>query len=305
MKMKRVLAVIMAAVMLAGCAQKENYDKEPAATTEAVSGGDVITGTSDDESAEITPIYDDSAVVSAYKTGNTDGLDEKEKTILDEAVKAMSEFYRDDMSEKEAVIAAHDWIVTNLVYDQGELLAVPKKTPDTENPYGALVLRQGICMGYTTLFQLFMDMIGIDSQIIHGDGMGVDVWEEHAWNLVEIDGKYYHVDTTWDDFVPDEEGRMPFHMYTLVPDSAMEVLHRWNRDDFPKAESEDLLYYESNGLFAENRDDILSIQKNAYDSGEGFCEIMTRKNITDFESFVTFYWTVDLGDYYVTVYWLH
>ena len=305
MKMKRVLAVIMAAVMLAGCAQNENYDTEPAATTEAVSGGDVITGTSDDETAEITPIYDDSAVVSAYKTGNTDGLDEKEKTILDEAVKAMSEFYRDDMSEKEAVIAAHDWIVTNLVYDQGELLAVPKKTPDTENPYGALVLRQGICMGYTTLFQLFMDMIGIDSQIIHGDGMGVDVWEEHAWNLVEINGKYYHVDTTWDDFVPDEEGRMPFHMYTLVPDSAMEVLHRWNRDDFPKAESEDLLYYESNGLFAENRDDILSIQKNAYDSGEGFCEIMTRKNITDFESFVTFYWTVDLGDYYVTVYWLH
>ena len=305
MKMKRVLAVIMAAVTLAGCAQNENYDKEPAAATEAVSGGDVITGTSDDETAEITPIYDDSAVVSAYKTGNTDGLDEKEKTILDEAVKAMSEFYRDDMSEKEAVIAAHDWIVTNLVYDQGELLAVPKKTPDTENPYGALVLRQGICMGYTTLFQLFMDMIGIDSQIIHGDGMGVDVWEEHAWNLVEIDGKYYHVDTTWDDFVPDEDGRMPFHMYTLVPDSAMEVLHRWNRDDFPKAESEDLLYYESNGLFAENRDDILSIQKNAYDSGEGFCEIMTRKNITDFESFVTFYWTVDLGDYYVTVYWLH
>ncbi len=305
MKMKRVLAVIMAAVTLAGCAQKENYDKEPAAATEAVSGGDVITGTIDDENAEITPIYDDSAVVSAYKTGNTDWLDEKEKTILDEAVKAMSEFYRDDMSEKEAVIAAHDWIVTNLVYDQGELLAVPKKTPDTENPYGALVLRQGICMGYTTLFQLFMDMIGIDSQIIHGDGMGVDVWEEHAWNLVEINGKYYHVDTTWDDFVPDEDGRMPFHMYTLVPDSAMEVLHRWNRDDFPKAESEDLLYYESNGLFAENRDDILSIQKNAYDSGEGFCEIMTRKNITDFESFVTFYWTVDLGDYYVTVYWLH
>lgn len=305
MKMKRVLAVIMAAVMLAGCAQKENYDKEPAAATEAVSGVDVITGASDDENTETTPIYDDSAVVGAYKTGSTDGLDEKEKTILDEAVKAMSEFYRDDMSEKEAVIAAHDWIVTNLVYDQGELLAVPKKTPDTENPYGALVLRQGICMGYTTLFQLFMDMIGIDSQIIHGDGMGVDVWEEHAWNLVEIDGKYYHVDTTWDDFVPDEDGRMPFHMYTLVPDSAMEVLHRWNRDDFPKAESEDLLYYESNGLFAENRDDILSIQKNAYDSGEGFCEIMTRQNITDFESFVTFYWTVDLGDYYVTVYWLH
>lgn len=306
---KRILAAFIATVIFAGCSIKESDDNSTDLFGEASSN----TASSLDDAKlepsssvpEKTPVYDDTAVISAYLNGNYDGLSDKDKTILEEAKKVIPEFYRKGMSEKEIVLAAHDWIVTNLVYDRGELLAIPKKTPDTENPYGALTLRQGICMGYTTLFQLFMDMLGIDSQIITGEGKGTDVWEEHAWNLVQIDGKYYHVDTTWDDFLPDEEGRMPFHMYMLVPDTAMDVFHRWNHDNYPIADSEDLLYYESMGLLAEDEDDIKTLQRSAYELGDRYCEIMTREKTVTYEPFVTFYWTIELGDYYVTIYWLY
>jgi len=41
----------------------------------------------------------------------------------------------------------------------------------------------------------------------------------HAWNLVNIDGEWYHADVTWDDPVPDAKGRAG-HGYFLLSDKA-------------------------------------------------------------------------------------
>ena len=32
-----------------------------------------------------------------------------------------------------------------------------------------------------------------------GLGKGNAAWDSHAWNLVQLDGKWYHVDVTWDE----------------------------------------------------------------------------------------------------------
>ena len=39
----------------------------------------------------------------------------------------------------------------------------------------------------------------------------------HAWNLVQLDGQWYHVDVTWDDPAPDRYGQV-LHDYFLVTD---------------------------------------------------------------------------------------
>jgi len=65
---------------------------------------------------------------------------------------------------------------------------------------------------------------------------------DHAWNLVKVDGSWYHVDVAWNDPSPDRAGYAG-HAYLLLSDNAMgsrrgakEVHASWRRD-IPKANS--------------------------------------------------------------------
>lgn len=254
-----------------------------------------------DKDGGLTPIYDNTAVVQAYLSGDESWLDEKQITVLKGAKEAISEFYSPDMSDEEAVIAAHDWITTNVTYDTGMLETFGKQTPDTENPYGVFTTNMGICMGYTTTFQLFMDMLGVESMVIRGEASD----EEHAWNLVNLDGKWYHVDCTWDDFVPDEPDRPAFHLYLLVPDYAMEVLHIWNHDNYPAAISEDKIFLKTHGCYAKTPQDCNLALHEAVDSGQAYAELMSdeKENFVYDGQGVT-YWPTDMGKYHVAVFWL-
>ena len=304
-------AVVLMLISLTGCGLKiskgdDSVTENTSETAEQVSENTETNTEADAESDDnVTPIYDTSAILEAYRSDDASHLSEKDRAIYDAAISAIAEFYADSMSEVETVTAAHDWIVTNVTYDAGMLLAIPNKTDETENPYGALILHQGICMGYTTTFQLFMDMLGVQSQIVRGTASGDGNWEEHAWNLVCIDGEYYHVDTTWDDFVPDEIGRPAFHMYLLVSDNAMEQLHKWSRDDTPLATSEEFIYYKAHGLYAESRSECEKILKDAHANGQAYCEIMTPTTKEVGYKYTDYYWTNSFGNYFITIYWMN
>ena len=49
-----------------------------------------------------------------------------------------------------------------------------------------LVEGQAICMGYANTFQLFMDLLDIPCITVIGASSGSR--EDHAWNLVQLDG---------------------------------------------------------------------------------------------------------------------
>ena len=66
-------------------------------------------------------------------------------------------------------------------------------------------------------FKYVMGKIGIESHMITSDTMN------HAWNVVKLDGHYYHVDTTWDDPVYDTAGKVE-HEYLLLSDTKLKTL---------------------------------------------------------------------------------
>ena len=314
--MMRILAAALALLMLVSCSDAvEGHMPPEEIKPSAENSADTAAETSEedtpdspaesDESAEpdedgLTPIYNTSAIVEAYASGDASGLSEKDKEIYDAAVKAVSEFYREGMSGEETVIAAHDWIVTNATYDEKMLLPIPKQSEDAENPYGLLINGQSVCMGYTTTFKMFMDMLGVECIIVRGSSEG----EEHAWNQVKLGDNWYHVDVTWDDFVEDEPNRPPFHIYTLLNDSEMELMHVWDHSTSMPADSTDMIYYKNHGLYAKNSAEVKELLNSAYDAGKRHAEIMTDDANTLNFSHVDSYWINDLGDHYVTVYWL-
>ncbi len=300
--MKKVItAALISALILSasGCSSSKPDDS---LTTEDKA---LVIEYESDIIAERTPIYDNTAVVSAYKSGDASALSEFDKAIYDAAVAGISAFYRDGMSDTEIILAAHDYITTLCTYDVDELALIPARSENSESPYGALINKRAICMGYTTSFQMFMDMLGVESIIVRGQAQD----EEHAWNMVHIGEKWYHVDCTWDDYVPDYEGRPAVHIFYMLTDGAAEVEHIWDRESAPKADSEELNYYRVNNLFAESDEQIEKILTAAAEKGLTEAEFAIPKEYNTvnmyFPSFkggiVYNYWPVEFDTYKVVV----
>lgn len=91
----------------------------------------------------------------------------------------------DDLSDAEKALLIHDRLAVYCDYDL-----------NAENcyiAYAALVGRRAVCDGYSKAYSYLLRQVGIESLHCSSESMC------HAWNLVLIDGKYYHVDVTWDD----------------------------------------------------------------------------------------------------------
>ena len=113
---------------------------------------------------------------------------------MDSAVaEAMSRIAPEGKSDYEKIRTIHDFVVSNVTYDYSHL-----DDPDyllQYSAYAALIQGTAVCQGYASLTYRLMLMAGIDCRVITGTA-GKDL---HAWNIVRLNGKYYFLDTTWDD----------------------------------------------------------------------------------------------------------
>ncbi|WP_051049744.1 transglutaminase domain-containing protein [Metamycoplasma alkalescens] len=72
---------------------------------------------------------------------------------------------------------------------------------EDETAYAALVNKEAICNGYAKAFKILMEKMGIPVSIVTGkidENIYPGYYLRHVWNLVEIDGEWYHIDTTSD-----------------------------------------------------------------------------------------------------------
>ena len=91
-----------------------------------------------------------------------------------------------DMDDLAKEIYLHDYLANKVTY---------VAAANAHNAYGALVEGQAVCEGYSRAFQHLLLQVGIPCYVVLGTGKG----QPHMWNLVKINGEYYHVDLTWDD----------------------------------------------------------------------------------------------------------
>lgn len=148
------------------------------------------------------------------------------------------------MSDYEKELALHDYLVTHCKYSD---VVIQSAESDIYRAYGALVNGDAVCNGYAEALQLLFMCAGLKSQFVIGTADGVD----HAWNLVELDGKWYHLDATWDDPMPDQ-GENTLHPYFNVTDEIMAESHEWNKEEYPEAVDLDYNYYVQSQAFFES-----------------------------------------------------
>ncbi len=111
---------------------------------------------------------------------------ENAKVAFNQAIDNMLARLTPNMSEYEMEKTLHDLLATKVTY---------VSTSNAHNAYGALVEGLAVCEGYAEALQCLLQRVGIQSIQVYGESKG----ENHAWNMVRIDGEYYLTDLTWND----------------------------------------------------------------------------------------------------------
>ncbi len=150
------------------------------------------------------------------------------RTAQLQAVDAFADLDTDDMGEEELAYAACEYLM--------EHCAVSEDKNDN-TAYAALVGGQANSEGAALAYIVLCRELGVDCRIVYGQKN----WTEHCWNIVRIDGSYYHVDIT----AAIEDGA---EAGFLMNDETAWGQYRWDVSSYPKCSGElrygDLLFDE-------------------------------------------------------------
>lgn len=112
---------------------------------------------------------------------------------IKELNKKVDEIYKENYDPnknvKENIKIFHDYIINHTKYDSNNTTGVSDINSSTA--YGVLFDGIGICSGYTDAMQLFLEKMNVKNYRISSS--------THVWNLVYVEGKWLHLDLTWDD----------------------------------------------------------------------------------------------------------
>ena len=124
---------------------------------------------------EITLNYNDTVNNINY---NKELFEKEVNSIVNEANKLGTNYDK----EKYVYMA----LINKVEYD--------KNAQYNQSAYSALVVGKSVCAGYARAFQLIMQRLNIPTYYVLGFAK-----EDHAWNIIKLNGEYYNVDLTWDD----------------------------------------------------------------------------------------------------------
>lgn len=149
-------------------------------------------------------------------------LESKEQTdyVTKRVDEILSEIITDGMNDYQKEKAVHDYIVLNVQYDT---------TFTDYTAYAALTKGKTVCQGYSLLAYKMLNRAGIETRIIEGSSKGL-----HLWNLVKLDGRWYHLDCTWDDPMPNRDGFVSYKFFNLT-DGQISKDHCWVKNSYPQA----------------------------------------------------------------------
>ena len=167
--------------------------------------------------ASIETTYDDSGEVNIKlnKLYNKEQIN-KIKAEVDKIIKSL---ITKDMSDKDKIKTIHDYLINNTEYDKVRN-DTGNSAYESNTAYGLLFDHMAICSGYADAMELFLNNFGIKNYKIAS--------ATHVWNAVYIDGKWLHLDLTWDDPVSDRGPILDYKYYLinnkqLVEDDGYEI----------------------------------------------------------------------------------
>lgn len=206
--------------------------------------------------------WDNYPIIYAYRSNDISALNEQQTAMYDRYCDILSSTVSSSNPDVINELTVHDYIVNNVRY-------VLDRNSDSP-AYDALFNGSASCSGYTEVFQTLMDMAGIRCIPVTGQAGG----DSHIWNMVCLDGQWYHVDTTWDDPVGGD-GTIRHNYFNITDDDIL--LDHTIESGHPAASGTELAYYNVLGytLFS-SQSELNHYLASQVKSHAASCNFMTR-----------------------------
>lgn len=146
-----------------------------------------------------------------------------------------------DLSDYHKALFIYEYVITHLKYVEGAKY--------NQSLYSA-ALGESVCRGYACAFKYLCDEVGLPCIMVTGSMQG----QNHAWNLVQLDGVWCQVDCTAGDDLVDMGYEVDYSWFG-VSDSYMSQTHSLEKQvKLPVAGSMDYCYYVQNQRYFEAYD---------------------------------------------------
>ena len=134
------------------------------------------------------------------------------RTALEQKVAALTADL-EGKSDYDKSLILHDRVADTVNYVFNNL---------DQTSYAALVNGSAVCAGYARAYQLLLNRVGIPSWYVTGYSLDPSSGDTvaHGWDMVQLDGQWYHTDVTWDD-----QDSYIYYAYLNVTDSVITADH--------------------------------------------------------------------------------
>lgn len=172
-----------------------------------------------------------------YDRHRISSLEAEIKSVI---AKILSQHKLSDMSDCGKELTFHDYLVENVSYANSV-------NNESTSVIGALLSHKAICEGYAQAFKLLCDQVSLPCIFVSGKAQPLNRLEErHAWNIVNVNGGYSHIDVTWDASAKD--GKRNCYDHFNLTDTDISADHTWDRTLLPSCTSSNCGYYYKNNL---------------------------------------------------------
>lgn len=177
----------------------------------------------------------------------------RRQRLLDEAIDVWLAGMKPEMDDYEKAKYLYEYLILHTDYEQG--------APDSQNICSVLLNGKSVCQGYAKTLQLLCQKAGLEALLVTGQVEG----QGHAWDLIRLDGEWYHVDPTWGDASYLREGESSLtaasspainYDYFCVTTAQISQNHIIGQDqNVPVCTAVKDHYYRREGLFLEQADE--------------------------------------------------
>ncbi len=191
-----------------------------------------------------------------------------------------------DMNDFEKALYINDYLCLNSEYDHELADFIMYRKELSYGTYGErysehamLINGTGVCGVYALAYRAVLNAAGLECLYISTKET------RHAWNLVKIDGKWYHVDVCWNDPGDYLHGKSNRTFFLLTDEEITDFIHvNWNNNtykatstkysDMPRESDRTQKYYDNKWYHLKN-DKLYST--DIYGENETFvCEVPSK-----------------------------
>lgn len=171
-----------------------------------------------------------------------------------------------ECSDYEKAIKVHDWLCKNVEYDeQGADINEPVRVIASHNIIGVFAHHRAQCEGIAKAVKVLLNAVDVKCIVATGMAYGKRENGPHAWNIVNLNDKPYHVDVTWD-IGASYVGNIAYDYFNLTD----EMIHKDHKpeDKLPLCSSLDFNYFTKNKLVFSKKEQLLTYIEKELRSGK-------------------------------------